>query len=108
MIRRININPTFADQTQEIVLGAAVYRLRLAWNTRMELWTLDLSTRAGDPILSGIPVVLNYDLIGRFADARLPRGFIVAFDSTQSMATIGRLDLGRTVPLLYVPLEALA
>lgn len=108
MIRRININPAFADQTQEVALGTGVYRLRLSCNTRMNAWALDLSTRTGDPILSGIPVVLNYDLIGRFADARLPDGFIVAFDSTQAMPTIGRMDLGRTVPLLYVPREALA
>lgn len=103
MIQRIPINPQSAAQEFETVLDGNVYRLGFRWNWRDSSWSMDIQTRNRVPLLDGLKVVLNYELIGRFVDERLPDGFIVALDSTRRLEGIGRFDLGNTVPLLFIP-----
>ena len=101
--QRIPINPALPAQEMEVPLGGNVYRLTLRWNTRDVSWSLDIATRERVPLIDGLKLVLNHELLDRFADERLPDGYLIAFDSTGKKTTIERFDLGNTVQLVFVP-----
>lgn len=104
----IPVNPQLSAQTFETSLSGEPYRVELAWNTREQAWGMGLSTREGEPIVQGIKMVPNYELVDRLADERLPKGYMMALDTTRRKDTIGRFDLGDTVPLVFVPREPIA
>lgn len=103
MVQVIPINSSLPAQTVETVLAGSVFRLTFVWNTRTQQWHMTIRTRDEVDLLTGLPVVLNYELLDRFADERLPAGYLVAYDSTQRLAGIGRFDLGAAVRLLFIP-----
>ncbi len=108
MVQTIPINSLLPAQTIETVLAGQVFRLTVVWNTRTQLWHLTVRTREEVELLTGVPIVLNYELLDRFADERLPAGYLVAFDATQRMTEIGRFDLGGVVKLLFIPRTMIA
>lgn len=89
---------------QEVVLDGRVYTLRAQWNTRHQYWSLDIQTGDRDPILSGLKLTPNWEIIGRYADERLPPGRLFVVDTTGRVEKIGRQDMGRAVELVYAPL----
>jgi hypothetical protein len=103
LIQRIPIDARSSAQEFEAVLAGNVYRFGFRWNWREGFWHMDIATRNRVPLLAGIKIVLNYELIGRFTDERLPPGFMVALDTTRRLERIGRFQLGSEVPLVFVP-----
>lgn len=59
-----------ADQTLDVTLDGNPYTLRILWNTRFEYFSLSISEKDGDTILTNIKMVNNYPLLKRFK--RLP------------------------------------
>lgn len=54
------------DQTASITLAGTPYTLRMLWNERFGYWSLTLSEREGDALLTNIKCVTNYPLISRY------------------------------------------
>lgn len=106
--QEIPVNSDLPAQKFQTSMAGEPYEMKLAWNTREEAWGMGIATPAGDPIIEGVKVVPNYELLDQFADERLPKGYLVALDSTKRKDTIGRYDLGDTVPLVFVPREPIA
>ncbi len=50
-------------QTFSIALAGINYQFKLAWNSIANLWTLDIADANEVPIISGIPLVANTDLL---------------------------------------------
>ena len=72
------------------------------WNTRGEHWTLELRTKAEEPIVA-VKVCFGVDILGGYTDERLPKGELVAVDTTGKLNTIGRDALhSGTVQLVYI------
>ena len=88
--------------TVDVDMGGALYRLGINWNTRGEFWTLDLMAADDTPIVMGIRIVPDWDLLGRFADPRLPAGRIYCVDQSGAGSPPGYTDLGGRVVLAYV------
>ena len=84
-----------------IELDAVTYLLRFRYNDRMSVWLMDIADTGGNDVLSGVPLLTNCDLIGRFRSDALPPGRFLAFDTTGNAANAGRNDLGNNVKLLY-------
>ena len=99
------IIPAFAfpSYTFQITLDSEIFRFTFDWNTSYEFWTLSIADFAGTILLAGMKVVINYPLIRRYGSAVLPKGEIVAVDTTGKLQRIGRDDLGVSVQLVYVP-----
>lgn len=87
----------------EIDIDERVYRIEIRWNSRGEFWTFNLLTRSGEPLIQGVKMVLNFELIRRYGDDRLPKGALIPIDTTGRLDRIGRHDLGENVQLVYIP-----
>ena len=55
------------SQNFQIVLISTIYRVFLYWCVPANVWVIDLSTATGVPVLQGIPLVANTDLLEPFA-----------------------------------------
>lgn len=90
----------------EMALEGVPYRFSFEWNSRREFWTMNIFTRTDVPLIVGIKLILNYELIRRYR-RNLPPGAIVAIDITGRLQRIGREDLGENVRLIYIPRDEL-
>ena len=78
------------------------YTLRFTWNERGGVWSMTIGDAQANPIVQGIPLVVNWLLLDRFKDTRLPPGKLFTWDSSGQGKEIGdRLELGDRVLLLY-------
>jgi hypothetical protein len=83
-------------------LDGTNYLLAFRFNSRSALWAMDISTAAGTPILSGIPVQTNVALTERFRwNPAMPPGSFIPIDTSGNNGDAGRDDLGNNVVLLY-------
>ena len=89
------------DQSFSVSLDAAVYRLRLRYNTRAGAWALSLATADGTPLLSGLALRLGVDLLAQFVDDRLPPGRLFAINYVDAYAEADRDNFGRDAALVY-------
>jgi hypothetical protein len=77
-VSTIAIDPTLPWTIQSVTLDDVEYLLELSWSPRCSRWYLGLKTAAGEDIVSGVAVVVDYLLLSRFGDARLPPGRLIA------------------------------
>lgn len=87
----------------EINLDETIYRMYFQWNSAYEFWTMDIQTREAENLITGIKLIINYELITRYVDPNLPAGAIIPLDTTGKLERIGRNDLGNDVKLIYIP-----
>lgn len=84
-----------------IDLEGTIYLFRFNWNTRNERWFFDIMLEDETPLLYGLPVFVNWDVVGRFKNALLPKGKIGFYDTSGQLLDPGRQDLGDRVRMLY-------
>ena len=111
MAQIIPTSTELSDYRQVTSLDGRDYVLRFLYNTREDRWYLTISDQDEDPIVSGIKVVAEIDLLKRVTDERRPPGILVARDlsAPDPSATVpkilsedpGLTDLGGRVTLLY-------
>lgn len=89
----------FYDQVT--ALGGSDYLLSLRWNDRAGAWAFSIATAAGDPILTGVPVLPGLPLWFGARDSRLPPGDLYVVDRQGGQFPPGLEDLGSRVVLLY-------
>lgn len=77
-VSTIAIDPTLPWTIQSVTLDDVEYLLELSWSPRCSRWYLGLKTADGVDIVSGVAVVVDYPLLSRFGDARLPPGRLIA------------------------------
>jgi len=82
-------------------LDGTVYIFDIHYNSRKDRWIFGIKTSDGTEIVMGIPILVNYDLLGRFADSNLPPGTLFAINTESEHENAGELDLGDKVLLLY-------
>lgn len=84
-----------------IELDGTIYTLRFKWNTRMEIWIMDIADEQDNDLLNGIPVYTDVDLKQRFRQETLPPGLFVAYDETGARRNADRDTFGNEVKLFY-------
>ena len=62
----INFVPGYPDQTMTTVFDDFPVTLRAKWNERFGFWSLGIYDRDRNPILTGIKLVQNYPLVGKY------------------------------------------
>lgn len=97
----IPFQPSLPRQVLQIQLSGKTYSMRARWNTRAQLWFLNVTEENGAPVFSGAAIVLGA-AIGRVSTHQLMMdGVLVARDST-GRDTEATLDtLGTLVNVLY-------
>ena len=54
-------------QNFQIVLGGKNYGVKLRWCDPAQAWVMDFATDTGVPILEGVPLIANTDLLEPYA-----------------------------------------
>lgn len=96
--------PTNSDNAayyETVNINGTSYRLFFNWNSKDSAWYLSFLTTNNISIVSGIKLVVNYELINDYKDSGLPKGFLIAFDVLNTGEPVGRNDLGKRIKLLY-------
>jgi len=90
--------------TQKTTIEEVVYTLGLRYNARMERWVLDIMDAAGEMLLAGVKLLINYPLTRRFVGSieGLPEGHFMIVDETGQERNPTRDDLGDDIKLIYV------
>jgi hypothetical protein len=65
-----------------ISLSGVLFTLHMRYNTRMTRWILDVNDASDNPIISGIPVLIERNLVGQYATLAIPEGILFASDDT--------------------------
>jgi len=87
----------------EIELDNIPYILSFQWNTMGEFWSLTFYDNNNILLLSGIKLVLNYELISDYHDLNLPSGELYIIDPTGNDSPIVYDDfLNSRLELIYV------
>lgn len=98
---QIPVDRNSPDQKFSIDLEGTVYVLRLIWNSRTGRWALSIFEEDETPIITGIAVVGNFDLLKQYSDPRLPPGTIYVADQSGLAREPTDENLGGSVLLLY-------
>ena len=87
---------------QVITLEDSVYIFRTYYNTRDKAWYLDLLEQDETPIIYGLKLVINWGLLARYQDDRLPPGELITVDLAGDSNEVDRDNFGDTVRLVYI------
>jgi hypothetical protein len=85
----------------KITLSGVVYTLRFRYNLRMDRWILDIADPSNNPILIGLPVLLERDMTGQYVMAAIPPGTLFISDDTNKGSQPGRYAFGNTHTFFY-------
>lgn len=94
--------PMTPDNPQSFVtqLGNTNYRFELRWNSRSNVWTMDISNPVTQaPIISGIALVLGADLLAAYA---LGMGGVVVWDETGTGTEASLSSLGTSTNVYWI------
>jgi hypothetical protein len=68
--------------TFRIPLSSVTYSIEMRYNTRMGRWIFSLGDAIGTPIVVGIPIFPNRDLLSRYQGSAIPPGPLFCIDDT--------------------------
>lgn len=66
----------------KITLSGVIFTVTLRYNPRMERWLMDIGDPSNQPILSGLPILINRNVNGQYVVSGVPSGFFFATDDT--------------------------
>ena len=110
MIMQIISFDEYPSQIFKINLDNLNYYFKLYWNGRGEFWGLDVSDEGQNIIVSGIKLVLNYEMFQDYRCYPVPSGSLIVNDDSGSSAKIAYGDFvgTRALQLIYIPEAELA
>lgn len=88
-------------QQFKISLGGTTYGVNLYWNEQSGSWCIDLSDSSGNPLLNGIPLVANVNLLEQYAYLNIGGQLIVQSDNDPNAAPTSD-NLGTVSHLYFV------
>jgi hypothetical protein len=92
----------YPDLTVSVTLTGSVYRIRWQWNQRASMWTFSIDSPSGVRLLSGVPVLINSDLLAWAppSDERPPYAILVV-DASGAFDEPTLESLGARVRVVY-------
>ena len=93
----------FASFEQEVQLDNVPYRILIDYNVMFEYWTISFKDRNLNEIVSGIKLVLSYDLLEQYPGRGLPPGQLFVIDTTGDIDKIDRDNVIEKLALVYIP-----
>jgi hypothetical protein len=85
----------------KIALSGVQYTLHFRFNSRMNRWILDIRDASDNPIILGLPVLINRDMAGQYITFAIPPGIIYATDDTQTDTQPTQFSFGVDHTLWY-------
>lgn len=84
-----------------INLDNIAYNLNFRWNAMNEYWVMDIFTSEDVPIIFGVKLVANYNLLAQYSMDGKPPGDIVCQNIVGGWEAIRRYDMGQVDELVY-------
>lgn len=100
-IFEIPITNTEASFKIRTILEDVELVLRFDWNGRDSRWQMSISDAQEQPIVMGLALNINTELIHRYELEALPPGRLALYDTSGTFTEAGREDLGGRCKLLY-------
>jgi hypothetical protein len=88
--------------TFQITLDGTPYNVRFHYNRRRETWHMSIATQDNIDLVNGVPIFVNWPILDRFKDTRLPPGTFMAIDTTGETIDPGQDDFGTRVKMTYI------
>jgi len=101
----IPIRPNVASQTFKVDLEGNTYNFRVIYNSRVGIWTMDISDEDGVELCNGVTMVLGADLIDQF---NLGIGGLVMYELGTTGLDATAADLGERIFLAHLTEQELA
>jgi hypothetical protein len=92
-------DPSFKMRTE---LDGDQYVLNFHWNTRDSRWYMSFYDANELPLVCGIPMLVDGDLIHRFAITGMPTGYLIFSDTSGASEECGYDDIGDRCKLYYI------
>ncbi len=100
-IQKISVDSILTNKEFRTPLDGIFFLLSFRFNSRAAVWIMNISDENSVTIVSGIPLLLGVDLLGRFQDSRLPAGSLFLNNFSESNVEAAKDNLGTDVLLLY-------
>jgi hypothetical protein len=65
-----------------ITLSGSIFSLSIYYNVRMSRWIMDVQDPSGNPILTGVALLINRNLTGQYRTLAIPVGTFFCTDDT--------------------------
>lgn len=91
----------FPSFLETVTLENIILNFRFRWNGRANSWFMDISDSLDDPIVHGVKIVNQWELINRLTDIRLPQGAIIVTPIDGSDDSVDRDDMIENIKLVY-------
>lgn len=89
--------------SENVIIDDVPYTLEFAWNHRGKYWTLNVYNNDKELLIAGVKIVLDFDVLKRYAKVDLPRGVMLAIrNDSQNKGKIEDGEMGSSVDLVYV------
>lgn len=85
----------------QISLSGVLYTLIFRFNSRMNVWSLDIADPSENVIVGGIPVLIGIDLFGQYVTG-VPPGVVFANDDTNQGTQPSQFSFGFDHSLFYL------
>lgn len=93
------------DYFVQVVLDGVLFYITMSWNTEALFWTMAFEDFNRNLLVSGLKVVPNYPLIGRYFLEGMPLGELVVVSDSVTVAKSDFVDGYAT--MVYVPVAEL-
>lgn len=100
-ILKIPIRNDLPAYIEQVDLEGRLYFFTFRFNARMDRWIWDIADADQNPIIVGIPVLINQDLLGRFVSNDLPPGKFAAINLSTTQVQPNRTLFSTDVELHY-------
>jgi len=97
-----------AQWREQIELSGITYTLRFKWNAMNEFWSMDVLSGNDEPVIYGVKVVVNWNLLEQYAMTDKPAGDIVCQNIIGGTEKITRDAMSTVAQLLYYAFGELA
>jgi len=74
----------YSSFDMELTLDGVPYIIKFNWNSRYEFWTISFYDREKTVLVTGIKIVINYELLTQLVDKGLPPGQLYAIRENES------------------------
>lgn len=94
-----NQHPSFSFSTE---LDGSTYNFQFRWNGRIQSWIFDIFDGSNDPIQTGNPLIVEFELLKQNKSQSRPPGNFIASNTSQVGVDATRFNIGSDVKLYYI------
>ena len=98
---QIPTDPTLDNYSESMTLQGASFTFLFEWNYRGSYWSLSIYDHAEAPVVQGVCIRCNVDMLEFVSAPGKPPGRLYAYDTSGAGTDPGMTDLGGRVVLLY-------